>query len=71
MGKLDGRVTVIAGAARGQGHSYPVNLTAAGPNIIAPDVCADLEQYVSARAAGDLEETVRLCVAGGYVNTKP
>lgn len=61
MGKLDGRVAVISGAARGQGRSHAVNLAAEGASIIALDICADLEgnTYPLARPE-DLEETVRL-----------
>ncbi|MFD6454851.1 mycofactocin-coupled SDR family oxidoreductase [Nocardia sp. NPDC060220] len=61
MGKLDGKVAVISGAARGQGRSHAVNLAAEGASIIALDICADLEgnTYPLARPE-DLEETGRL-----------
>lgn len=61
MGKLDNKVAVISGAARGQGRSHAVNLAAEGASIIALDICADLEgnTYPLARPE-DLEETVRL-----------
>jgi SDR family mycofactocin-dependent oxidoreductase len=61
MGKLDGKVAVISGAARGQGRSHAVALAAEGANIIALDICADLEgnTYSLARP-DDLEETARL-----------
>ncbi|MGW4365863.1 mycofactocin-coupled SDR family oxidoreductase [Nocardia takedensis] len=61
MGKLDDRVAVISGAARGQGRSHAVNLAAEGASIIALDICADLEgnTYPLARRE-DLDETVRL-----------
>ncbi|WP_174183825.1 mycofactocin-coupled SDR family oxidoreductase [Nocardia barduliensis] len=61
MGKLDDKVAVISGAARGQGRSHAVNLAAEGASIIALDICADLEgnTYPLARAE-DLEETARL-----------
>ncbi len=61
MGKLDSKVAVISGAARGQGRSHAVNLAAQGASIIALDICADLEgnTYPLARPE-DLEETARL-----------
>jgi SDR family mycofactocin-dependent oxidoreductase len=61
VGKLDNKVAVISGAARGQGRSHAVNLAAEGASIIALDICADLEgnTYPLARPE-DLEETARL-----------
>lgn len=61
MGKLDGKVAVVSGAARGQGRSHAVELAAAGASVIALDICADLEgnTYPLARPE-DLEETARL-----------
>jgi SDR family mycofactocin-dependent oxidoreductase len=61
MGKLDGRVAVVTGAARGQGRSHAVTLAEAGADIIALDICADIEnvRYPLARPA-DLEDTRRL-----------
>ena len=61
MGKLDGKVAVVTGAARGQGRSHAVTLAKAGADIIALDICADIEsvQYPLANRA-DLAETQRL-----------
>jgi SDR family mycofactocin-dependent oxidoreductase len=61
MGKLDGKVAVVTGAARGQGRSHAVTLAQAGADIIALDICADIEsvQYPLASVA-DLAETQRL-----------
>ena len=58
MGKLDGKVAVITGAARGQGRSHAVTLAAEGADIIALDLCADIatNEYPLATEA-DLEET--------------
>jgi SDR family mycofactocin-dependent oxidoreductase len=39
MGKLDGKVALITGAARSQGRSHAVRLAQAGADIIAIDVC--------------------------------
>ncbi len=43
MGELDGKVAVVTGAARGQGRSHAVTLAQAGADIIALDICADIE----------------------------
>jgi NAD(P)-dependent dehydrogenase (short-subunit alcohol dehydrogenase family) len=61
VGKLDGKVAVVTGAARGQGRSHAVTLAKAGADIIALDICADIEnvKYPLASPA-DLAETQRL-----------
>ncbi|GAA3702983.1 mycofactocin-coupled SDR family oxidoreductase [Gordonia hankookensis] len=60
MGKLDNKVALVSGAARGQGRSHAISLAQEGADIIALDLCADLEgnTYPLARPE-DLEETVR------------
>ncbi|NED59371.1 SDR family NAD(P)-dependent oxidoreductase, partial [Streptomyces sp. SID10244] len=61
MGKLDGRVAVITGAGRGQGRSHAVTLAAAGADIIAIDLCADIATNEYGLATeDDLDETRRL-----------
>jgi SDR family mycofactocin-dependent oxidoreductase len=61
MGKLDNKVAVVSGAARGQGRSHAVSLAAEGASIIALDICADLEGNTYPRARPeDLDETARL-----------
>ena len=59
MGLLDGKVAVVSGAARGQGRAHAVRLAREGADIIAIDICADIDtvHYPLARAA-DLDETV-------------
>ena len=42
MGKLDGKVAFITGAARGQGRSHAVRLAQEGADVIAVDRCADV-----------------------------
>jgi SDR family mycofactocin-dependent oxidoreductase len=63
MGKLDGKVAFITGAARGQGRSHALRFAEEGASIIAVDLCEDVasiaELYPLARQA-DLDETVRL-----------
>jgi len=61
MGRVTGKVAVISGAARGQGRSHARLLAAEGADIIAVDLCADIEtnEYPLARPE-DLDETARL-----------
>ena len=39
MGRVDGKVALITGAARGQGRSHSVRLAGEGADIIAIDIC--------------------------------
>jgi SDR family mycofactocin-dependent oxidoreductase len=66
MQRLSGKVAVITGAARGQGRSHAVHLADEGADIIALDICADIEtnEYPLA-AQADLEETVKLVEKSG------
>jgi SDR family mycofactocin-dependent oxidoreductase len=60
MGKLDGKVAFITGAARGQGRSHAVRLAQEGADIIAVDLCAPVATVGYPMAtADDLAETVR------------
>ena len=60
MGRLDGKVAFVTGAARGQGRSHAVRLAAEGADIIALDVCRPVDGAFPTATAADLEETVRL-----------
>ena len=53
MPALAGKVALITGAARGQGRSHAVRLAAEGADIIAIDICAQIESvpYPLARLA--------------------
>jgi SDR family mycofactocin-dependent oxidoreductase len=61
MGRVTGKVAVVSGAARGQGRSHARTLAAEGADIIAVDLCEDIEtnKYPLARPE-DLDETARL-----------
>nr|PZN59553.1 MAG: SDR family mycofactocin-dependent oxidoreductase [Sphaerobacter thermophilus] len=61
MGKLDGKVAVITGGARGQGRSHAVTLAREGADIVICDIAAPLTypKYPAA-TPDDLEETKRL-----------
>jgi SDR family mycofactocin-dependent oxidoreductase len=64
MGRLDGQVAFITGAARGQGRSHAVRLAEEGADISAVDVSTSVETVPYATAtAEDLAETVRLVEA--------
>jgi len=59
-GKLAGKVAFITGAARGQGRSHAVRLAQEGADIIAVDICRQIDTvpYPMATAA-DLAQTVK------------
>jgi SDR family mycofactocin-dependent oxidoreductase len=61
MGKLDGKVALITGAARGQGRSHAVRLAEEGADIIAVDICSQIDTVPYPMATpDDLAETVSL-----------
>jgi SDR family mycofactocin-dependent oxidoreductase len=61
MGRVQGKVAFVTGAARGQGRSHAVRLAEEGADIIAVDLCRDIEsiQYPMSTPE-DLRETARL-----------
>src|SRR3954451_16672536 len=61
MGRLHQKVAFITGAARGQGRAHAVKMAQEGADIIAVDLCAQIEtiEYPMATPE-DLEETVKL-----------
>jgi (+)-trans-carveol dehydrogenase len=66
MGRLDNKVAFITGAARGQGRSHAVRLAEEGADIIAVDICGQIDTVAFPMAIDeDLEETVRLVEALG------
>jgi SDR family mycofactocin-dependent oxidoreductase len=61
MGELDNTVAVITGAARGQGRSHAVALAKQGADIIAVDICADIDAIPYPLATkSDLDTTAQL-----------
>src|SRR3954469_20102718 len=61
MGRFEGKVAFVTGAARGQGRSHALRLAEAGADIIAVDLCRDLETVGYPLAMPeDLKETVCL-----------
>lgn len=61
MGRVDGKVAFITGAARGQGRSHAVRLAQEGADIIAVDICDQIDTVPYQMATpDDMSETVRL-----------
>jgi SDR family mycofactocin-dependent oxidoreductase len=60
MGKLEGKVAFITGAARGQGRSHAIRLAQEGADIIAVDICARIDSVPYPLATPeDLAQTVK------------
>jgi SDR family mycofactocin-dependent oxidoreductase len=60
MGKLEGKVAFITGAARGQGRSHAVRLAQEGADIIAVDICRQIGSVAYPMSTtADLAETVK------------
>ncbi|WP_137872071.1 mycofactocin-coupled SDR family oxidoreductase [Rhodococcus sp. Q] len=61
MGRVEGKVAFVTGAARGQGRSHAVRLAEEGADIIAVDLCTDMSSIGYPMATQeDLDETSRL-----------
>jgi SDR family mycofactocin-dependent oxidoreductase len=61
MGRMDGKVVFITGAARGQGRSHALRLAEEGAEIIAVDLCRPVETVpYEMPTSDDLAETVKL-----------
>ena len=60
MGRVDGKVAFVTGAARGQGRSHAIRLAQEGADIIAVDLCEQIAtvEYPMATPE-DLAETVK------------
>ncbi len=62
MGRVQGKVAFITGAARGQGRSHAVRLAQEGADIIAVDICKKIDtvDVIAASTPEDLAETADL-----------
>ncbi len=59
-GRLEGKIAFITGAARGQGRSHAIRLAQEGADIIAVDICRQVDSVPYPMATPeDLAETVR------------
>jgi SDR family mycofactocin-dependent oxidoreductase len=66
VGRLDGKVAFITGAARGQGRAHAVRLASEGADIIGVDICAPLEVNYPPATPADLVQTAdEVAAAGG------
>jgi SDR family mycofactocin-dependent oxidoreductase len=72
VGRLQGKVALITGAARGIGRAQAVRFAQEGADIIALDICGPVDTVVVPPATpADLEETERLVWgAGGRIQTE-
>jgi SDR family mycofactocin-dependent oxidoreductase len=60
MGRLDGRVVFITGAARGQGRSHALHAAEEGAAVIGVDICEQLESvHYPMPSVADLDETAK------------
>jgi SDR family mycofactocin-dependent oxidoreductase len=66
VNRVEGKVVLVTGAARGQGRDQAVAFAEQGADVIALDLCADIGSvpYPLATPA-DLDETANLVVAAG------
>jgi SDR family mycofactocin-dependent oxidoreductase len=71
MGRMDGKVAFVTGAARGQGRSHAVRLAQEGADIIAIDICRGFEASPAPAATPeDLDITAGMVKdAGGRIVT--
>src|ERR1700679_557696 len=59
-GRLEGKVALVTGAGRGQGRSHAVRMAQEGADIIAVDICRQIESNpYPLSSADDLAETER------------
>jgi SDR family mycofactocin-dependent oxidoreductase len=59
-GRVEGKVAFITGAARGQGRSHAIRLAEEGADIIAIDICEDVDTIpYSGATEEDLAQTVK------------
>ena len=60
MGRVEGKVAFITGAARGQGRSHAIRLAEEGADIVAIDICAPIESMRYPLATPeDLQQTMK------------
>jgi SDR family mycofactocin-dependent oxidoreductase len=66
MGRVEGKVALISGVARGQGRSHAVKLAEEGADIIGFDICGQIDSVEYPMATReDLDETIALVEKAG------
>jgi (+)-trans-carveol dehydrogenase len=66
VGRVENKVALITGAARGQGRSHAIRLAEEGARVVLVDICAQISQASYPLATQeDLDESVRLVRAAG------
>lgn len=61
MGRLEGKVAFITGAARGQGRSHAIRLATEGADLVLSDIGGPVDgSMIRPAEPNDLDETVRL-----------
>jgi SDR family mycofactocin-dependent oxidoreductase len=61
MSRFSGKVAVVTGSGRGQGRNHAIRLAAEGADVVALDICHDIDSVAYDMATrADLEETARL-----------
>ncbi len=67
MGRFEGKVVFVTGAARGQGRAHARRFAAEGADVIAVDVCGPVlpDAPYEPTTVDDLEQTARLVEAEG------
>jgi SDR family mycofactocin-dependent oxidoreductase len=60
MGRLEGKVAFITGAARGQGRSHAVRLASEGADIVGIDVCTQMVKGYPGATEAELQETAAM-----------
>ncbi len=70
-GRVEGKVAFITGAARGQGRAHAVRLASEGADIIAVDICKQIDSVlIPLSSPEDLADTADLVKnAGGRIHT--
>jgi SDR family mycofactocin-dependent oxidoreductase len=64
MGRVEGKIALVTGAARGQGRSHAIRLAEEGADIIAVDLCEQMSTVpYDMSSPEDLKETARLVEA--------
>ena len=67
-GRLAGKVAFITGAARGQGRNHAIRMAEQGADIIAVDICAQIDTvtpFYPLATSDELEQTVKAVEATG------